>query len=292
MLGAETWKDVPGYEGCYQVSNLGNVKNLRRIDSNNRLKRERILKKVPCNGYERVHLSKCGETEWLLVHRLVAAAFVPQKEGCGIVNHIDNNKANNTAVNLEWTTYKGNMQHAAKQGRMRYNPENLQKAQLSREIPVIAIEGEKRVVYKSAAEAGRELGVTPGHIAAACRKEYGYKTVGGYEWEYEDRELQESQRPNRVAKPREQLSAERSERMRGNKIMVGRNLSEQTKSKISVALGRPVIQLSKDGERIQEFNSARLAQVTTGISHIHDCANGSRETAGGFLWIWKEHYNG
>ena len=182
----EHWKDVPGYEGVYQVSDTGRVKSLERIDRINHVHPENILKnKVEKLGYQRVHLSKNGNAEYLAVHRLVAQAFVHKENGCDIVNHLDNNPSNNEASNLEWTTYKGNMQHAAAQGRMHYKPENLKRAQESKKIPVVAIsKSGKRVYFESQKDAGRVLGIGTGHIAASCRKDRGYKTTGGFSWEY------------------------------------------------------------------------------------------------------------
>lgn len=195
--------------------------------------------------------------------------------------------SNNRADNLEWTTYKGNMQHAARQGRMKGVPENLKKAQAAKEIPVFAIKDGAKTWYRSGADAGRILGVSSGHVAAACRKEYGYKTVGGYEFEYADKELQSRQRPNRKSRQKEEVIRELRERMMGNTIMNGRKLSKETKEKLSRAAGRPVAQFDKPGKFIAEYISANDAKKKTGISHINSCANGDRKSAGGYIWKWK-----
>lgn len=285
----EVWKDVSGYEGFYQVSNLGRIKRVEHVDKFGHVFKERFLKITSYKrGYARVHLSKNGIAEWILVHRIVAKAFVPQIPGCDIVNHLDNDPSNNAANNLEWTTYKGNMQYAAMQGRMKYNPDNLMKAQRAKEIPVVAIKDGKRTWYKSGAEAGRLLGIRSGHIAAACRKEYGYKTVGGYEWEYADPELQEKQAPKKKSRDKADVSRALRDRMLGDTIMNGRKLSQDTKNKLSKANGRPVIQFKKTGEYVAEYHSANDAMRKTGIRHINTCANGKRKSAGGYVWRWKE----
>lgn len=99
----EIWKDIDGYDGLYQVSNLGHVKSFRRG-------RERILKASPnSNGYPKVSLGKCNNT---FVHRLVATAFVPNPDDKPEVNHINGDKSDNRAVNLEWCTPSENTQHA------------------------------------------------------------------------------------------------------------------------------------------------------------------------------------
>ena len=182
----EEWRDVAGHEGYYQVSSFGNVRSLDHVDRFGHHYQGRILRlKKLSNGYIRVHLSVDGKSKWYSVHRLVAAAFCTKPDGMDIVNHLDNNPSNNHFSNLEWTDYVGNMQHATRQGRLHYNPENLRKAIESRKKPVIAIAPDgKRYAFESGAEASRVLGVTRGHIAACCRKAYGYKTLHGYQFEY------------------------------------------------------------------------------------------------------------
>ena len=113
----EIWKDVVGYEGIYQVSNCGRVKSLARNYRHN----ERVLKlNIKTNGYLQAHLCRDGKTKWFHVHRLVADAFIPKIDGCTIINHKDNDRQNNNVENLEWTTQKDNIQHAMKQGRMKW----------------------------------------------------------------------------------------------------------------------------------------------------------------------------
>lgn len=103
----EIFKDITGYEGLYQVSNLGNVKSL----GNNRLRKEKILK--PCNGgvgYYFVNLWKDGEKKNITVHQLVAIAFLNHKPDGHkiIVDHIDNNPLNNKLENLQLISVREN----------------------------------------------------------------------------------------------------------------------------------------------------------------------------------------
>ena len=285
----ENWKDVKGYEGFYQVSDQGRVKSLKRTDRNGHPRTERILKPHDRrNGYLCVHLSKDMNAKWFSVHRLVADAFVPHDEGNDIVNHLDNNPKNNVASNLEWTTYKGNMQWAASQKRMKPNYANLRKAQESKKIPVIAISktGE-RFFFTSQKEAGEALGIKSAHIAAACRKEYGYKTVGGYTFEYADAERRAKANPQKVGRTKEEMKAFHRERMIGNTIMLGRHLSDETKRKLAEATGHKVVQITHEGKTVAEYMSASEARKVTGIAHIVDAANGKRKTAGGFVWKWS-----
>lgn len=108
----EIYKDIKGYEGLYQVSNLGNVKSLSR----NKIL---ISDKYTNNAttYHRITLCKNGVTKRFLVHRLVATVFINNPENKPQVNHIDNNGSNNIYTNLEWVTASENMQHSVKQGR-------------------------------------------------------------------------------------------------------------------------------------------------------------------------------
>lgn len=99
----EEWRACQGFAGC-QVSNLGNVRKLNK---------ERQPKQtVNGNGYLLVSIERKG----YVVHRLVAAAFCPKPEGCEIVNHLDGNKQNNRADNLEWCTSARNTAHAKETG--------------------------------------------------------------------------------------------------------------------------------------------------------------------------------
>ena len=122
------WKPVKGYEGLYEVSSSGEVKSLeRRIyytlpsgKESSRLCRERVLK--PSNGgrgYLLYHL--CGEEQQACYgHRLVAEAFLPNPEAKAQVNHINGDKTDNRAENLEWATKLENMHHALANGLNRY----------------------------------------------------------------------------------------------------------------------------------------------------------------------------
>lgn len=115
----EIYKDITGYEGLYQISNLGNVKSLPKGDGNGN--RERLLRlelvKREHTNYYRVALSKEGCVRRYQVHRLVATAFIPNTYNKPHVNHIDNNGTNNCTANLEWCTASENMLHSSNQHR-------------------------------------------------------------------------------------------------------------------------------------------------------------------------------
>jgi len=106
----EIWKDIPGYVGHYQVSDMGRVKSFK-------LGLERILKPyLKPDGYLSIELSLNNNRKRWLVHRLVLLSFVDAKEGKEDVNHKDFNKANNRLENLEWMSPKENTHHAMEGG--------------------------------------------------------------------------------------------------------------------------------------------------------------------------------
>lgn len=106
----EIWRDVVGYKGCYQVSDLGNIRSLDRIDYTGRRLKGRILKPAIACGYLVVNLSLNGKVKTLKVHQLVAITFLNHKP-CGhklVIDHIDNNKLNNSLENLQIITQREN----------------------------------------------------------------------------------------------------------------------------------------------------------------------------------------
>ena len=104
----EIWKDIPGYEGRYKISNYG------KVWSN--FKKDFMSISVDKDGYSRVALFKDGKQKQLQVHRLVALTFIPNPENKPEVNHKDRNKSNNNVENLEWVTQSENVAHAYRHG--------------------------------------------------------------------------------------------------------------------------------------------------------------------------------
>jgi len=121
----EIWKNITGYEGLYQISNLGRVKSLARIvprksrshGTYNLTVKEKILTVfLVDNQYYRVALSKNGIEKKLRIHQLIARAFIPNPLNKPQVNHINGIKTDNKIENLEWCTFQENMTHAKNQG--------------------------------------------------------------------------------------------------------------------------------------------------------------------------------
>lgn len=105
----EIWKDIEGYEGLYQISNLGRVWSVRK----------EIYRK-PCivSNYYGVSLTKDGHYDTFSIHRLVAEAFIPNPLNLPQVNHIDEDKLNNRADNLEWCTAKYNCNYGGRNSKI------------------------------------------------------------------------------------------------------------------------------------------------------------------------------
>lgn len=117
----EEWRDVAGYEGCYEVSNLGRVRSVARwVDTYNggRMFVHGIIKSQHATpkGYMKVSLQHGSKKETRLVHRLVAQAFIPNPDNLPEINHIDCNKSNNSVSNIEWCSGESNRSHAKAHG--------------------------------------------------------------------------------------------------------------------------------------------------------------------------------
>lgn len=152
----ETWKDVEGYEGLYQVSDEGRVKSLKKRFG--RQEGERIMKpSMEWCGYMRLGLTKDGKARIFAVHRLVAKAFIPNPENKPVINHIDGNRANNRVENLEWATYKENSNVSKKlKSSKRYNS-------------VIVVDSCGNT-FDSYRQAGRYWGLSPNTIKNDCTR--------------------------------------------------------------------------------------------------------------------------
>lgn len=190
----EVWKDIPNYEGLYQVSNLGRIKSLKRkvYAGRNRIRwqYERILSnnKTNGNGYKIVSLNKNGESKNKYIHRLVAEAFIPNPNNYKYINHKDENKANNKINNLEWCTAEYNNTYNNKhiralETRMKKNIGCRKILQLNENEEIIK-------EYFSISQASKEMKVSNQAISDCLRGIQ--KHSAGYKWKYADEELQKT----------------------------------------------------------------------------------------------------
>ncbi len=178
VLIMEIWKDVKGYEGHYQVSNLGRLK--RTYESG----RVNILSgKHDKDGYVEVILSMKGRKKYCRLHRLVAEAFIPNPEGKTQVNHKDKNTQNNfvnpddiygETTNLEWVTPSENVVHSFRGGRYVY----------TRPVVQFTKDMEHVTTWDAVKSAANALGLSHSNISACCAGRL--KTSGGYIWRYKE----------------------------------------------------------------------------------------------------------
>ncbi len=115
LLPKQIWKDIPGYEGKYQVSNTGRVRSLNY----NGTGKTKVMKPSTNKlGYKRINLCKDGKKKKYSVHRLVALTFIPNPNNYPIINHKDENPSNNYYKNLEWCTYEYNNNYGTKREKL------------------------------------------------------------------------------------------------------------------------------------------------------------------------------
>lgn len=121
----EIWKDIPSFEGYYQISNLGNIKSVTRkakvkiLNNDYRtIKGQLISPAKTRDGYLKVSLSKNHKRYYFKVHRLVAQVFIPNTNNYPCINHKDENKENNRVDNLEWCTVKYNCNYGTRNERI------------------------------------------------------------------------------------------------------------------------------------------------------------------------------
>lgn len=175
----EVWKDVPGYEGLYQASNLGRIKSLNF----NGTGKEKIMQPRTGNRYYMIALWKDGKRKDLLLHRVIAKTFIENKENKPFINHKDENCFNNSVDNLMWCTHKENMNWGTRNKRIAKNN--------SIKINQYDLENNFIRQWDSANEflKANNLPIT-GSICMCCKGKR--KTAYGYKWKYADDELQKA----------------------------------------------------------------------------------------------------
>lgn len=206
-LYKEVWKDIEGYEGLYQVSNIGRVRSLdkeiKTYNGGSYINKGKIINGsiAKSEGYLRVTLVKDRKNTIKKIHRLVAEAFIPNPENKPCVDHINTIRDDNRVENLRWVTYEENMNNPLTKQKIskintgegnpfygkKHTEESLKKISESGKgrIPtnrkkIICVELNR--VFDSIAEAGRELNIGSQNICKVLKGERN--TCGGYHWEY------------------------------------------------------------------------------------------------------------
>ena len=160
----EEWRDVVGYEGLYQVSDQGRVKSFK-------WNKERFLKpSMDKDGYLLVTLCTGGKPKTLKVHRLVCEAFHENPDNKPQVNHINEDKTDNRACNLEWCTCKQNVNHGSRNERV------------SKPVGQYSLDGKLIKLWPSTMEAERQAGFNHGNISQVANGKY--KQAYGCIWKY------------------------------------------------------------------------------------------------------------
>ena len=160
----ETWIDIKDFDGLYQISNFGRVKNSVKI----------MRTWEDGYGYLQLHLCKDGNKKTFKVHRLVAEAFIPNPDNKPQVNHIDENKTNNRVENLEWVWAKDNINHGTRNKRVG--------EKLSKQVLQFSIDGTFIKEWPSLREIEKQTGFNHGSISMCCLGKR--KTAYGYIWKY------------------------------------------------------------------------------------------------------------
>lgn len=170
----EIWKDIEGYEGLYQVSNMGRVRSLDRIDARgHRWKGRMLSSKLRKDGYREVILCRDGKRKYMFVHRLVAGAFLPNPDNFPQVNHKDENKANNAVSNLEWCSALYNINYGARTKR----------AAKANERPIYVISGSgHRYFFRSSKKAAELLGIDRRNVSACLHGKQKHCHSFSFEW--------------------------------------------------------------------------------------------------------------
>lgn len=182
----EVWKEVDSHKGLYEVSNLGRVKSWKGTI----MKPQKYV-----NGYLFAGLSNKGTVTQISIHRLVAIAFIPKPEGKYEVNHINEDKTDNTVQNLQWLTHKENINHGTAIERRVKNSNfkgqnnpmfGIKGKDNTHSKPVFQIDDLGNVLreFESAAEAASHVKCNPSFLSAAARGLY--EKAKGFKWKYKD----------------------------------------------------------------------------------------------------------
>lgn len=255
----EEFRWIKGFEGLYQVSNLGRVYSFPRVDALNRHKGGvYVSTRLLPTGYVIVSLNKDGKQYTRLLHRLVAQAFLANPTNKAEVDHIDADKTNNVVGNLRWVTRKENINnpitYAAMSGNALKSPISGDKNPFSRKVAQYSLDGEFIAEYESAGLASKATNVSQFSIQKCARGER--LSGGGFVWKY----------------------------ISTAKIIAKGKLPKGTN-------GMPIQQIDNNGNVVAEYVSIQEAARQTGFfaENIGRAVKGKKfKTYKGFKWKRKE----
>ena len=255
----EIWKPIEGYGNHFEVSNYGRV---RRISGGRWpcFNRELSYRIAP-NGYILVTLRFNDGQKSIVVHRLVAEAFVPNPHRAPFVNHIDGNKRNNCASNLEWVTAKENMAHAIRTGLRKMGDEYDYTVIHKETLP--ALYGLRRIGL-SYAEIGEILGISPKTVNTRYWKKDYWRYYGEQEFEEKVSEFVEQNKDKYKRRDGKTLLAD-GRRVRG------------------------VIQIDKNENVVNRYCSITEAAKAAGVTRgaVINNLNGESKYCKGFKYVYE-----
>lgn len=170
------WRQAVGYEGLYEVNDDGEVRSVAHITNGVHVPSKK-LKPYMSDRYYRVKLYKDGKPKMVMVHRLVAQAFIGNPHKLPQVNHINGDRTDNSASNLEWCTASENQKHAIRTGLK--DPEDTVKA-TRKKVLQLDMSGNVINEWRSLSDAARALGLQVSNISHCCKGRIG--STGGYKW--------------------------------------------------------------------------------------------------------------
>lgn len=254
-MDGEVWKMI---DGCntHQISNYGRVKSLERPLKNRggstRLSKTCILKERVYTGYYKVSLFIEGKTKLVSVHRLVAKAFITNPNHYQIINHKNENKLDNRAINLEWCTTKYNVNYGT--GKSRSAMTRIETS--GKRINQYTKDGELVMTYLSATVVEKQTGFSYRGVWSACTGRQ--LTFQGYIWRYEGDSF--------------------------DKYPTKYDYSIRKKAPC-----RPIVKYSMDGVLIKVYNNGirELKKEYKSVESIYDCLCGKNHTAYEHIWRYK-----
>ena len=184
----EIWKDIEGYQGCYQVSTLGRVRSLDRVTGKQGKYCKGQIIKPHISGKARYYIVQLSPSrKWFSIHRLVAKAFIPNIDNKPCIDHIDGDRFNNEVSNLRWVTPSENQNNPISRQRKINSLKGIVRPKGSENKKAVPIKGtnihDNSVIYfGSLTEAVKYLKIKNcGHISQCIN---GIRnTAYGYKWE-------------------------------------------------------------------------------------------------------------